>query len=162
VNAKKAVDLLWNAIGSAALAGNKDVMVLRSFREGLSGNRRLNRVVRSELEQDCLARGFAGLSKWLKSLLGTDVDLAIVDRSAYRLALWLATCQQATEEEYRLAFDSIQHTCSVRIELDGKVGQVEPLRTAFAAGIASRSIISWADRAWNPVSSGFILDGQTS
>jgi hypothetical protein len=155
------MDRLWDAFGAAALAGNGDTLVVKSRRDGFVGKERFVRVSRSQFEQDCIASGFAGASKLITSLLCTEVDLASADRRAYRLALWLATCRKATGEGYRFGFDSIQHTCVIKIELAADVGQVEPLRTAFSAGITNRSIISWADRSWSPVSSGFILDGRT-
>jgi hypothetical protein len=155
------MDRLWDAFSAAALAGNGDALVVKSCCDGFVGKERFVRVSRSQLEQDCIASGFAGASKWITSFLCTEVDLASADRRAYRLALWLATCRKATGERYRFGFDSIQHTCTIKVELAADVGQVEPLRTAFSAGITNGSIISWTDRSWSPISSGFILDGRT-
>lgn len=155
------IDRLWNAFGRAALAGDGDTLVARSCRDGIVGKERFIRLSRSRLEQDCIASGFAGASKWLTSLLCTKVDLASADRRAYQLALWLATSRKATGEGYRFGFDSIQHTCTIQIDLAADVGQVESLRTSFSAGITKCSVISWTDRSWSPVSSGFILDGRT-
>jgi hypothetical protein len=157
---RSGMDQLWGAFGAAALARNTDTLVVKSCRDGFVGEERFVRVSRSQLEQDCAASGFAGASKWIVSLLSARVDLASADRRAYRLALWLATCRKATGERYRFVFDSIQHTCTIKVELAADAGQVEPLRTAFSAGITNSSIISWTDRSWSPVSSGFILDGR--
>jgi hypothetical protein len=155
------MDQLWDAFGATALAGNGDTLVIKSCRDGFVDKERFVRLSRSQLEQDCIAFGFSGASKWITSLLRTEVDLVSADRRVYRLALWLATCRKAIGEGYRFAFDSIQHTCGVKVELAADVGQVEPRRTAFSAGITKRSTISWIDRSWSPVSSGFILDGRT-
>jgi hypothetical protein len=155
------IDLLWDALSAAALAGNGDTLVVKSFGDGLVGKERFVPLSRSQLEQECITSGFAGASKWITSLLRTKVDVASADRRAYRLALWLATCRRATGKGYRFGFDSIQHSCAVKVELAADVGQVEPLRTAFSAGVTNRSTISWTDRSWSPVSSGFILDGRT-
>ena len=161
MSSQPGMDLLWDAFGATALAGNKEAMVVRSFQAGSVGGEKIVRLNRSQFDRDCIASGFGGAAKWLKALRGIDVDLASADRSVYRLALWLATCQQASGEGYKFTFDSIQHTSAVRVELNAKVGQVEPLRTAFCAGIANQSIVSWTDRSWNPVSSGFIVEGRT-
>jgi hypothetical protein len=75
--------------------------------------------------------------------------------------MWLVTSLQATGDGYRLDYDALQHTCSINVRLDSNVGQIEGLRTAFAAGIAGRSTVEWSDRTWNPISSGFILDGRS-
>lgn len=155
------IDQLWDAFGAVSLAGNKNVVMVKSFQVGLSREKRFVRLIKSQLEHDCIVFGFAGVAKRIASLLGTETDLASTGRESYRIAMWLATCRQAIGHGYRLGYDSIQHTCAVKIELDAKVGQVEPLRTAFLAGIANRSTIRWTDRSWNPVSSGFIVDGRT-
>jgi hypothetical protein len=156
------IDKLWDAFATAALAGNGNTLVVKSYRDGLERKDRFVRVSRSLLEQDCIESGFAGASKWITSLLCTGVDLASADRRVYRLALWLATCRKAAGEGYRFGFDSIQHTSAVKIELAEDAGQVEPLRTAFSAGTTNRSTVTWTDRSWSPVSSGFILDGRTT
>jgi hypothetical protein len=155
-----AIEQLWDAIGSLALAGNRDAMIVRRFDVGLVGKRRLTRVARSDLERRGAESGLAGISNRIKSLLLAEADLAVANRRAYRLAMWLATCLQAGGDGYRLDYDSLQHTCTVKMKLDATVGQVDSLRTAFLAGVANRSVVSWSDRTWNPISSGFILDGR--
>ncbi len=150
---------LWDSFLALALAGSKDTLVLRTFLPGSLGKARFVRLVRSQMERDCKS-GFASVAKRLKSLLSTDIDLISADRSVYRLAMWLAMCRHAVGEGYSLSYDSIQHSCTVKVELGAKVGEVEPLRTAFLAGSANRSIVSWTDRTWNPISSGFIVDGR--
>ncbi|WP_316187724.1 MULTISPECIES: hypothetical protein [unclassified Bradyrhizobium] len=155
------IDQLWDAFATLALAGNGDVMVVKRFHSGLTGKKRFARVVRSDLG-GFLTTGAPGVVAQIKSLLLTDPDLACADRAAYRLAMWLVTSLQATGNDYRLNYDALQHTCSVNVRLDSNVGQIESLRTAFVAGIAGRATIDWADRTWNPVSSGFILDGSSA
>jgi hypothetical protein len=154
-------DRLWDALSAAALVGNRETLVVKSSADGLGGKDRLIHLSRLQLEREFATSGFVGASKRLASLLQTTDGMASVDRRAYQLALWLATCRKASGEGYRFEFDSIQHSCTVNVELDAYVGLVEPLRTAFSAGVTNPAIIKWTDRSWSPVSSGFILGGRT-
>lgn len=153
---------LWDAFSAIALSGNHEVMMIKSFLTSSAGKKRFVELSRSQLERDYLASGYSGIAKSIKSLLGTEADVISVDRYAYRLILWLATSRQAMGEAYRLEYDSIQHTSAVKVDLDAKVGQVEALRTAFLAGPGHGSAITWSERSWSPISSGFILAGRTA
>jgi hypothetical protein len=155
------MDQLWDAFATLALVGSEDAIVVRRFQDGLVGKKRFARMARSDLEGRLPVSGVAGLATLIKSLLLTNPDLACADRTAYRLAMWLVTSLQATGNSYRLDYDALQHTCTVNIRLDSSVGQIESLRTAFVAGVACRSTVDWSDRMWNPISSGFILNGRS-
>lgn len=156
------VDQLWEAFATLALSGNADAMVVRRFQEGLAGKHRFARIVRSDLKDRLTTTGAACAAAQIKSLFLTDPELVCVERASYRLAMWLVTSLQASGDGYRLDYDALQHTSSINVRLDLNVGQMECLRTAFIAGIAARSTIEWSDRTWNPISSGFILDGRSS
>jgi hypothetical protein len=153
------VDELWNAFATVALVGNADAMIVKKFQGGLARDKRFIRVIRSDLEGRLAATGAAGVAEQIKSLFLTDPSLAYIERTFYRLAMWLATSLQAIEDGYCLDYDALQHTSVVNVRLDCNIGQIESLRTAFAAGTAGRSTVEWTDRTWNPISSGFILDG---
>lgn len=160
VRLETVAEKLWNALSIIALAGNDRTLVIRSLRSDSAERATFARIQRAQLERDCVAFGPIGIERVLVSLLGAEPDAVGVGRRAYRLALWLASSREAIGVGYRLGFDSIQHTSIVRIESAPGPAQVEPLRTAFLAGTANRTVISWADRSWSPISSGFILDGR--
>lgn len=156
------IDELWDAFTTLALAGDANVMIVRRYQEGLTGRKRFARVIRSDLEDSLAKKGATGAALQIKSLLLTGPDLACAERTAYRLAMWLAMSLQATGESYCLDYDALQHTSAINVRLDSNVGQIEVLRTAFSAGITGFSSIEWSDRTWNPISSGFILDGRST
>lgn len=103
------------------------------------------------------ADGFSVVFETVQHLRSTEEGQIEVERSNYPLLLWLLLHLTQTGMNYRLSFDSLQHTSVLDLDLQQTSSAMEPLRTAFVAGRAQTFRISWNEPGWNPISSGFVV-----
>jgi hypothetical protein len=165
---------IWRELEDLCISTDEDEFVFRALRQDVSpkGNRSLGMTARSSGQQHYIgiqktpflsALREAGLSVLLEALtkLRSNEDGTIeVERRNYPLLLWLVLHLHMNRKSYRLAFDSIQHSATVRIDVEQPSGAIEQARTSFIAGTARAVDVAWEERLWNPVSSGFVVVGR--
>jgi hypothetical protein len=101
--------------------------------------------------------GLSTLLDVLRQLRSTTNECIEVERANYPIFLWLMSYLCAGRINYRLVFDSIQHSSVVTLKLEEPSAAIEQARTAFVAGTAHTVLVTWEEKLWNPVSSGFVI-----
>lgn len=165
---------IWKELEGLCISRDEDAFYFRALQQRASPklNRSYGMMVRSSGQRQYIviqkalflsALRETGLSVLLEALtrLRSNGDGAIeVERVNYPLLLWLILHLHKNRDNYRLAFDSIQHSTTVAIELEKTSGAIEQARTSFIAGVAHAVAVVWEERLWNPVSSGFVVVGR--
>ncbi|MGE0751666.1 MAG: hypothetical protein AB7K64_13900 [Variibacter sp.] len=165
---------IWREIEDLCISIDKDEFVFRALRQDVlpKGNRSLGMTVRSSGQRHYIgiqkapflsALREAGLSVLLEALTklrSNEAGAIEVERKNYPLLLWLILHLHMNRESYRLAFDSIQHSATVGIDMEQPSGAIEQARTSFIAGAARAVGVAWEERLWSPVSSGFVVVGR--
>jgi hypothetical protein len=88
-----------------------------------------------------------------------DDDRVEVERSAYYLALWLATAAVTSGSGYAFQFDAIQHSSYLFVTLKAKAPHpVQRGGCAFYTPYHARVVsLNWSDSSFAPIAGGFLL-----
>jgi hypothetical protein len=82
-----------------------------------------------------------------------EIDMAIGD-----FALWLMSASQKRDQKFHLAFDSIQHTASIRFVEQPSSRLVPRGQCSFRFAKPSEAVqMSWQIAGWSPIINGFLV-----
>jgi hypothetical protein len=170
-----AAELIWSAIEEGAATKANDFVAIRSrSKRGEAsapswiGFKRIG-------DQDFVIASkpaflAAFRSDWIQTLnaLGdawfrnSDQQRLELQRTELLLGIWLLSAKHQSSGNYRLAYDTLQHSAVVLLCDDQRWPEpIERGLTAFlSTDIAGQAKITWTEPSWNPVSSGFVLVGR--
>jgi hypothetical protein len=115
---------------------------------------------KSGFKSSLQSKGITELADFAITALQNGDGVIEVERPCYPLLLWVILGLRRAGQEFRLIYDSIQHSKLLGITLEAGGGGVEQVRTAFVGEPSRAARVSWTDRSWNPVSSGFVVVSQ--
>lgn len=165
---------LWREFSAIALASKGEELLLRTLapvptnKSNIShwltihpgGDRRYVTLLRTPFFAAIRASGMSTVVETLKGIRANTAGFIEVERPNYPLMLWLASALGKQPMGFRFLYDTIQHSANVIADLNQTHGAFEKVRTVFLSGAGATAKVSWNDRFWSPVSSGFVIAGQ--
>jgi hypothetical protein len=165
--------LIWDELVRASFVRSDESLILKAKREACAvpaafswmeglGKRRAKYVrLARGTTLDAAGRDVHSVLKaTLDTCFGDKEKQLEVERESYPLLIWLALGLRGRQVQYRLSFDSIQHTHLLKMDLGKSSTGTERARTSFSAGWAKLTKMNWADKQWSPISSGFLIAGE--
>jgi hypothetical protein len=164
-------ECIWDELARASFVKSQDTLIFRLRAKQVPASYPWMEVSGTGLRKYVtMARPAAVLaaSRDAHAMLGTTLRVCFandegqleVERENYPLLIWFALGLRAQKVQYRLSYDSIQHTRMVALNTNQTSASTERARTSFSGGQAKLSRMTWSDKQWNPISAGFLIAGE--
>jgi hypothetical protein len=84
-----------------------------------------------------------------------------IERGMPHVIAWYLAASVFRSSSYVLTYDSLQHSSYVFVtKVSAPLDLIQAGKTVFLSSEQAPSVrLSWEDRSWNPVTSGFLLTG---
>ncbi len=171
-----ACELIWRELDAISIAQNGKESLFRvldaaetprssrpkSMTPHTSEGHRYVTIDRGAFSSALRTSGLSVLLDASRQLRSTPNESIEVERESCPILLWLMSHLSTNGKNFRLAFDFIQHSSTVTMDLMRTSSALEQARTAFIAGTAHAVSVAWEEKLWNPVSSGFVVAARTT